>query len=50
VYDVVIADVSLVNNYRTQFKKIILEDSYATLVKQMQLKLKQVEAADELQG
>jgi phospholipid transport system substrate-binding protein len=44
VYDVVIVGVSLVNNYRTQFNKIILEDSYADLVKQMRLKLQQEEA------
>jgi phospholipid transport system substrate-binding protein len=41
VYDVVIEGVSLVNNYRTQFNKIILESSYENLVKQMKLKLDQ---------
>lgn len=45
VYDVVIEGVSLVNNYRTQFSKIIYESSYAALVKQMQLKLAQEKAA-----
>ncbi|MGQ4807360.1 Intermembrane phospholipid transport system binding protein MlaC [Candidatus Entotheonellaceae bacterium PAL068K] len=46
VYDVVIEGVSLVSNYRTQFNKIILEDSFATLVKRMRLKLDQVQATD----
>ncbi len=41
VYDVVIEEVSLVSNYRTQFNKIILEESYEALVKKMKLKLDQ---------
>lgn len=45
VYDVIIEGVSLVNNYRTQFNKIILEQSYAELVKQMKLKQEQEKAA-----
>jgi phospholipid transport system substrate-binding protein len=45
VYDVVIEGVSLVNNYRTQFSKIIHESSYAALVKQMELKLEREKAA-----
>lgn len=47
VYDVVIEGVSLVNNYRTQFNKIILESSYENLVKQMKLKLEQEKAVSE---
>jgi phospholipid transport system substrate-binding protein len=43
-YDFIIEGVSLVNNYRTQFNKIILESSYENLVKQMQTKLAQEEA------
>lgn len=35
VYDVVIEGVSLVNNYRTQFNKIIRTESYDALVKRM---------------
>jgi phospholipid transport system substrate-binding protein len=35
VYDVVIEGVSLVNNYRTQFNKIIRSSSYEELVKKM---------------
>ncbi len=38
VYDVVIEGVSLVNNYRTQFNKIILQESYDALVKKLQQK------------
>lgn len=38
VYDVVIEGVSLVNNYRTQFNKIIRTSSYQDLVKKMKNK------------
>lgn len=38
VYDVIIEGVSLVNNYRTQFNKIIRTDSYDELVKRMKNK------------
>lgn len=38
VYDVVIEGVSLVNNYRNQFNKIISSGSYADLVKKMKTK------------
>jgi phospholipid transport system substrate-binding protein len=44
VYDIIIEGVSLVNNYRTQFNKIILESSYDNLMKQMRLKLEQEKA------
>ncbi len=37
-YDVVIDDVSIVGNYRTQFNKIIRAQSYEALVKKMRLK------------
>ncbi len=37
-YDVVIDDVSIVGNYRTQFNKIIQTQSYEALVKKMRLK------------
>ena len=50
VYDVVIEGVSLVNNYRTQFNKIIRQDSYQSLVKQMKLKLEQEKATDQVKG
>lgn len=38
VYDVTIEGVSLVNNYRNQFNKIIRSDSYEELVKRMKNK------------
>ncbi|HAK89969.1 MAG TPA: organic solvent tolerance ABC transporter substrate-binding protein [Nitrospiraceae bacterium] len=38
VYDVTIEGVSLINNYRTQFNKIIRADSYEELVKRMKNK------------
>jgi phospholipid transport system substrate-binding protein len=38
VYDVVIEGVSLINNYRTQFNKIIQTSSYGELVRRMKLK------------
>ncbi len=44
VYDIVIEDVSLVNNYRTQFNKIISQESYPALVKKLKLKLEQEES------
>ena len=43
-YDIVIEGVSLVNNYRTQFNKIIRQDSYQTLVKKLRLKIEQQNA------
>lgn len=38
VYDMVIENVSLVNNYRTQFNKIIRQSSYDDLVRKMKNK------------
>jgi len=46
VYDVVVEGVSLVNNYRTQFAKIIRTSSYEELVKKMQAKLAGEEAGE----
>jgi phospholipid transport system substrate-binding protein len=43
-YDIVIEGVSLVNNYRTQFNKIIRQESYEALVKKLKLKSAQVES------
>lgn len=39
VYDVTIEGVSLVNNYRSQFSRIISESSYAELVKRLRNKV-----------
>src|SRR3972149_2509557 len=44
VYDVVIENISLVNNYRSQFNRVITHDSYEELVRRM--KEKQIESAD----
>ena len=38
VYDVVIENVSLVNNYRTQFNRVLAKSSYAELVKRLRAK------------
>jgi len=46
VYDVIVEGVSLVNNYRTQFSKIIRTSSYQALVKKMQVKLEGEEAGE----
>ena len=45
VYDVVIENVSLVNNYRSQFTRIITNSSYEELLRRM--KDKQIEVAGE---
>jgi len=45
VYDIIIEGVSLVNNYRTQFSKIVSQESYEGLVKKLKLKIEQEEAA-----
>ena len=39
VYDVVIEGVSLVNNYRSQFTRVISESSYPELVRRLQTKV-----------
>jgi len=46
VYDIIIEGVSLVNNYRTQFSKIIRTSSYEELVKKMHAKLEGEEGAE----
>jgi phospholipid transport system substrate-binding protein len=38
IYDVVVEDVSMVSNYRSQFNSIIQTSSYAELVRKMQFK------------
>ncbi len=39
IYDVVIEGVSLVNNYRSQFTRVISESSYQDLVRRLQIKV-----------
>jgi phospholipid transport system substrate-binding protein len=50
VYDIIIENVSLVNNYRTQFYNIISRESYEALVKKLKLKLEQEQAASPIKG
>ncbi|MBI2987781.1 MAG: ABC transporter substrate-binding protein [Deltaproteobacteria bacterium] len=45
VYDVVVENISLVNNYRSQFSRIITNSSYEELIRRM--KEKQIEVAGE---
>lgn len=44
VYDFVIAEVSLIRNYRSQFSKIIKTESYAALVSKLSKKIKDLES------
>ena len=43
VYDVVIEGVSLVSNYRSQFRRIIHESSYADLVRRLRTKVSELQ-------
>jgi phospholipid transport system substrate-binding protein len=42
IYDMVIANVSLVRNYRTQFDRILSRSSYAELVRSIKRKLQEL--------
>jgi len=44
IYDVVVDDASLVDNYRYQFDSIISKNGYAELVRRMQNKLKEMKS------
>ena len=44
VYDLIVDDVSVVNNYRSQFRRVIDESSYAELVRRLQQKLEEMGA------
>ena len=44
VYNIVIEGVSLIRNYRTQFKRIIRDSSYAELVQQLRNKSEEIHA------
>jgi phospholipid transport system substrate-binding protein len=46
VYDVVIENVSLISNYRTQFNRIIQTSSYQELVKKMKTKQEEFQGED----
>lgn len=43
IYDVVVENVSLVNNYRNQFNRILSKSSYEELVQKLQTKLQQLD-------
>jgi phospholipid transport system substrate-binding protein len=43
VYDVIIEGVSLVNNYRSQFRRIIHQSSYADLVRRLRTKVSEMQ-------
>jgi phospholipid transport system substrate-binding protein len=45
VYDVVVDGVSLVNNYRGQFSKILRSSNYADLVDQLRKKSVKIKAS-----
>jgi phospholipid transport system substrate-binding protein len=45
IYDVVVENVSLVNNYRNQFNRILSKSSYEDLVQKLQTKLQQLDTA-----
>lgn len=49
VYDLVIDEISLVSNYRSQFKKILASGSYQDLVDQLRKKTEQVASASPSQ-
>jgi len=50
VYDFSVEGVSLINNYRTQFNKIIQTSSYAELVKRMRVKQDEFLADEQAKG
>ena len=39
IYDVVVENISLVNNYRSQFHRVIANSSYNELIKKMKEKI-----------
>ena len=47
VYDVVTDEVSMVRTYRTQFHKIITQESFDALLKKMQKKIEETDHADD---
>ncbi len=47
IYDVVVDDASLLDNYKYQFDRIIDKDGYSTLIHRMESKLKELEEKGE---
>jgi phospholipid transport system substrate-binding protein len=50
IYDFVIADVSLIRNYRSQFSKIIKTESYPALVTKLSKKIKDLETSKKTEA
>lgn len=50
VYDFVIAGVSMIHNYRSQFTKIIRKESYNALVQKLSAKVEEIESASGKSG
>jgi len=50
VYDLVVDGVSLVQNYRSQFGRIIEQQGYATLLKRIRAKVKSEQAVEHMKG
>jgi len=48
VYDIVVEGVSLIQNYRSQFGKIIHNDSFNTLMEKLDAKVKTLEAGENV--
>ena len=46
IYDVVVEHISLVNNYRSQFNRVISNSSYTDLIKRINQKLKELEGSN----
>ena len=46
IYDVLVEHISLVNNYRSQFNRVISNSSYADLIKKIDQKLKELEGSN----
>ena len=46
IYDVVVEHISLVNNYRSQFNRVISNSSYENLIKKIKQKLKELEGSN----
>lgn len=46
IYDVVVEHISLVNNYRSQFNRVIANSSYENLIKKINRKLKELEGSN----
>ncbi len=46
IYDVVVEHISLVNNYRSQFNRVIANSSYENLTKKINITLKELEGSN----